>query len=871
MAGNNITALAAMMDDLGNHRIEELIDDEPRSRPALLFNTPGAAGSRHPRKKNAPLSELAKMYHAAIADGEFNDAESAEASGLDPLDNGNAHRLGRATRQPFEQLQSNQPHNTRGIPPRYNPIKPTYYQGTRSRKPAPNTDHRLSSLGGIIPNGGEAKRWDTGRPKTADSHIGGPIMNLPAGRGRAVHADGGFPLRAVHGQGLVDQDVSTQKLQQGAGRGRGKPTQPQQSSMNGSRPVNAATHKPGPPRPVSPPHARPEVFSKTIQSIASQTHEAGDSSNRATSRMLPHLRKASESPSTAAQVPPTSFQPLLQLSKATSEANASEKPPNFGAVVTPDAREVFFQGNILVADQCGGGGRLEGGRIIVYEPTNMPVGLWELKIENKKLSKGDIRQLLLVLTTGSTALLRRYDGIHPVRSTALQFPNIQEAKNFMEEVNVRIGQYAGSSEPIYTETTVELSLTQDTVGRTEPSQSSGTPTKKLDTPSLKLPRGGNSGLKDFGSEELIRVELATEDSQPKVEARPHTPPVFLPTAEEKSTLAGIRTENSIGIRPEESENDLISFSPDPISRSSRRGTLVGLDHKAPVTTQVFATVGVMNPGGTPPEKQSTTGGKKAQWNKSRTDAAVGATRALHDMKGIEGVSFANGQSGAFYLSQWNPVDYTVVIRMSKLLSIILGDCPMPRPDPAFVASLLHLVETDEFLNLPYDEQKKVLAALYTTVRSQNSRIIRSGQEISALRSYEESCPSAIKEFNAAINYRGHGHPERNPSTPELPTYSIEAMTKTMGADNASSYCTGRGNSPVNDSPQSTTITAPHQRGLAHSRWASDGPKKPKQPSATRGDETERIIDRNANSHRRTSTGDTISLLAEQLGSLSVNC
>ncbi|KAI0408827.1 hypothetical protein F4802DRAFT_546564, partial [Xylaria palmicola] len=58
-----------------------------------------------------------------------------------------------------------------------------------------------------------------------------------------------------------------------------------------------------------------------------------------------------------------------------------------------------------------------------------------------------------------------------------------------------------------------------------------------------------------------------------------------------------------------------------------------------------------------------------------------------------------------------------------------------------------------------------LAALYARVHSENHRIIRSRQEILAIRSGKESCPTAIKDINILIKGGNNANPRERVCAP----------------------------------------------------------------------------------------------------------
>ncbi|KAI3342268.1 hypothetical protein F4824DRAFT_196184 [Ustulina deusta] len=806
MAGKSPTrhadarVLAAMMDDLGNHRLEELAQDHARisrHRPAPLVNAPSQVGPARPRNGRARRNSLSEMYHSAIKDGHFDDDDAAGVSGLDPLDGGNAHRINRSARQPFGQLRNEpQAYDVMGAPrqPNYDPSEPTYHRKGKLRRLDPNANYypngpRVSSLGGIGPDGSGVKRWDAGTPanrtKDADN-----LLNRPAGRGRPVSSRKESPLAQPvqvpgHGRGgggplpnlfqVTENGLQTptQQPQEIASCSHGKLTQPLQSPMNGTLPGIATTSEPRVPRSVSLPQAiSTGSVSKTAPNIGHEASESGFPSSRDTSWVPPHLRKASGIQS-AAQSPTVPRQASPPLSQGKSETTALDQSVNVHKITSLDAREIFFQNTVYVVEY-GGGNKSASGRIVIYELLDAPVCVWELTIEEKeKVIRGDIRELLEVLPNGSMAYLRRHREGGPVRSNPLRFSGIDEAQIFINEANIRRDQYSRSSEAIYTETTAELSPAQyatahlTTVELAEKAthgaavDSTATSGRKLDTSGLMSPQPRQLTPMRSNPEEPKLVKLTTEFRQHNVEPRSHTPPIPFLTAKGESTPLKVTSGDYERTGSGWSDKDLISFSPEPADGPSQSDEVARLEYEQPIFAESCTLADAGNLSGLPSEKQvdpeeqvysSTTGGEHETGQETkRLHTAEETTKALRNIEVIDTVDKPSLECRKFL---WGITeDYTGLIQKSTLLSIALDT---PYSKAAFVTTLIHLVEMDEFLKLSRDDQKSSLAFAHAIVRHGDSPIIRSQEEILALRSGEEACPEAIKELNALIKGKGRG-------------------------------------------------------------------------------------------------------------------
>ncbi|KAI0537168.1 hypothetical protein GGR58DRAFT_514009 [Xylaria digitata] len=762
--------LAAMMDDLGNHRLEELARDDgwvSRHGQAPSTNASTRTGQAKTRASTARRNSLSEKYHAAIEDGLFDDDDAAGVNNLDPLDGGNAHRI---KRRPFGQLHCEV--QAPGITgnskrPKYDPSQPTYHRKDklRSRDPNVNSPARasrplnpsnriphVSPLGAIVPDGGEVKRWDSGN---TTYHVGGLTPGGSAGRGRPMSGKKYFPSAQStqtttrgHGRGssppkppqmTVIGHNGLQKPQE-VGQGRGKPTHPRSPPTNGSRPVsttavNTTAGEPQPQRSASLPQTNlTGPASKAELKIRSEASEA---------RHLwepPHLRGG------------------VGNNLASSPASSQLHQP-VGNITSLSAHEIFFQDNVLVVEQVGAENKLIGGRVVIYELLDAPVGVWELAIKDRdKVTRGDVRELLEGLTYGSTAYLRRHPQGCNVRSTPLRFSGIEEANNFVNELRLRKDQYAQYSEAIRTETSVGLSpaATHETTVQPPDKATHGTVVEPIETltpksgpepvaPSFKtLQPKQPTAQKPNPEEPKLAKPRMERDLHNIIMPRPHTPLHSLFATKGESTTPKATAANDEQVGSGWDDKDLMSFSPEPDDRPSRSDGLSMLNNEQPVAVKR------LDPEERVPQSVAE-GEQEAAKKRPRMHAAEEVTKALRDVEVIEGA----GDPSVACLKVLGeiPTDYTALIQKSALLNVALDTSP---PDAAFVTALLHLVEVDGFLELSRDDQKSALAHVYAIIRHGNSPIIRSEKEILALRSGEEACPEAVKELNAFIKATQRG-------------------------------------------------------------------------------------------------------------------
>ncbi|KAI0550008.1 hypothetical protein F4679DRAFT_584000 [Xylaria curta] len=807
-AATKAAVLQAMMNDLGNHRIEELVHDS-HQQPAPSFNTLSVPKPTQPRNGRVHHDSPAQGWITAVADG-FNDDDAAGVSGLDPLDNGNAHRLSSG----HSGSDKNRAFDTTRVfeKPKYDPSQPTYRRGTPKGYPnmdrspngmirhtnTPNGNPRVSALGGIVPDGGEVRRWDSGRRLNVANQIHNPILNLPAGRGRPVPGQAGppsiQPAQTANGHGRggrlpnplqmngTSRDAPTQQPQDMVGRDRGTSTQPQRLQLETSR-ATAKTPKTSP---------RP---SEALW-------------------VPPHLRVTSggrSPPSTVSQSP---------ISQQTS-LRPNDKTPSL------DAREIFLQEDVLVLPQCGTK-KPARGKIVVYELLDTPIGIWELIIEEEhKVTRGDVRELLEVLSDGSKAFLRRVHSGRVV-SDPLRFPTVDEARAFMNEVNLRRGQFSSSSEATYTESTMEWPV-QDKVACKTTDELTENATHETAIESTQTSQQRDNGL-SFNSLQSMQTEpsskagrparLVTELDQQRVEPPPHTPSISSPTA--NTTMTNGAANGHARAESNGSDGNLISFSPEKHDEASRSDPLHGI-----------------------------------------------------------------------------PINYSGLKRMYSLLGHTFENPHPMHSDPAYIASFLHLLEREEFMAQSPDDRKKCIEALYNKISGKNARIILSPEVLHTLRSNKVACPEAIEEFNTFIRGRNSEIP-REPRAPREPTHTSRPTSSDgpnegdssnqqlpSGATTIVSQLAPDDVAPSKPSPSepSSQMSDRPSRGLMSSRWARDELDYTEQQSTIRGEniptynplalssledtenKPEQIVDREASGHRRSSTSDTMSNLADQLGLL----
>ncbi|KAI1653918.1 hypothetical protein F4813DRAFT_399593 [Daldinia decipiens] len=182
----------AMMNDLGNTRLEELArdtdEDRRRSRQTFQVNRRPLSTQREERPS---ANDPAAGWKNAFNEGLFNDSDYHAVKDLDSLDDGNAHRLNRVAAKPGIGGGGNPAgYNSRplaftskGNVPTYDPLNPGYFKKPKQLSQPLPPGHRETSLGGIVPPGVEVRRWDSKRAEQAGNPVHfTPMPNIPGTR-----------------------------------------------------------------------------------------------------------------------------------------------------------------------------------------------------------------------------------------------------------------------------------------------------------------------------------------------------------------------------------------------------------------------------------------------------------------------------------------------------------------------------------------------------------------------------------------------------------------------------------------------------------------------------------------------------------------
>ncbi|KAI1140126.1 hypothetical protein F5Y05DRAFT_424062 [Hypoxylon sp. FL0543] len=206
-ASEQLAQEAAMNDemfDLGNHRLEELATDAGNTRTGRRrqeIQVEHRPAPSQPRQHGL-IHPGAARWNSAVHEDVFDDDDRRVVSGLDSLDDGNAHRRSAASvtrtngsqqSRPSQNIRSQEDYGGMNREIRqsshYNAENPGYTRSNRKRgqwAQASEPDAEQTSLGGLVPPGGVVRRWD----RSGSAHPGatnsgatdpGTAENMPGG------------------------------------------------------------------------------------------------------------------------------------------------------------------------------------------------------------------------------------------------------------------------------------------------------------------------------------------------------------------------------------------------------------------------------------------------------------------------------------------------------------------------------------------------------------------------------------------------------------------------------------------------------------------------------------------------------------------
>ncbi|KAI3326340.1 hypothetical protein HD806DRAFT_444030 [Xylariaceae sp. AK1471] len=366
-----------------------------------------------------------------------------------------------------------------------------------------------------------------------------------------------------------------------------------------------------------------------------------------------------------------------------------------------------------------------------------------------------------------------------------------------------------------------------------------------------------------------------------------------PTAKVESPLAKATALENQWARSGWTSNDLIDLTDAADALDERRDELTGLSYEPSVAAECCtpranttidtpteqASQAVEETGGPsglqfkeqPNSAEQTSDsdthkkGEREHNGKTHTKVAEEVLNALRDPEAIKDICVGKDLSEECLrlLSNTTSADYAEMAVMAKHLTRVLEPYETPSSTPysktqlaAFQASLLHLKQKHEFIDLSLDDQKKTLAVIHANVLHGKSRIIRSSVEISALRLDGRDCPEPVKELNAQIRNWNRKHSKANSLSSQPPAYSPSIVTKNKSTNMEFLYSHSTIDAPTLPRKQapldvatfiprsmskeatpseSSKVSDKAPKGLRSSRWAEHGQEDAEKQPVTRGE------------------------------------
>ncbi|KAI0096048.1 hypothetical protein F4776DRAFT_658669 [Hypoxylon sp. NC0597] len=743
-------AMDAMMFDLGNNRLEDLATDADDNKPRGRQNFQAERRLAPMQGEDCLINPGAEKWRNAVRDGVFDDHDSRAVRGLDPLDDGNAHRRNGAPQIPTSRAQHARNPEDAGKVNRearqrnyYNPANPGYSRSKPRQSSQPlGQNFRETSLGGHVPPGGEIRRWDPSGPARVTAAANAPGV----GRG----ASPGAPV----------QGAQQHAFSEGGGRGRGAPQRLQQPSFGTIRPghthVSATAQKSLPktqspttkaptsrPSTAGPSTTQPKVVNSTLTEVPSvivSQYDKGEtleqssgisghvpkqvsaggakiSGNNAVEQSnqldgnahLPHLRQ------TPRQVLPQTdeFAVSIPSQKAQASGNGQAQsitPLKLGKVIFCEKVTAVLAVGVDV---------LMPGQVTLYKQTQETTAVWEISMDDGRLLRGDIRTCIPPFLTGSAAYLRRHD--HPtalVQSSLLRFDSIPTATRFKQAANDCLEQMKNSTKPKLKETLVDKSRPIQPSGdlRVEPDKIAEIKTISFAETSPGPPRGP-----PVSTEKLIDFNSSKS---------------FKGIQSHSSELEGLHYQAPRAAQPESSLVDLSKLQKGPISAESNIGTFpVVIDEQEPIAQSGTSL---------PPVA--------AQDKTNVVTQAMAPT--LYDLDAIEATPLGRdmSQDSLRMLSTVTGQEYRGMIEECHSVVPHFGSRKTLRTmqwlkKRALRVTVGQLMRHDNFRALAWDERMKVCAVVYAIVLLGDSPIIRSREEMMDLRLPTRPCPDVIHRFN----------------------------------------------------------------------------------------------------------------------------
>ncbi|KAI1340395.1 hypothetical protein F5Y15DRAFT_423327 [Xylariaceae sp. FL0016] len=790
---NDGGAFAAMMDDLGNNRLEELaLDDESRrhrqKRPPA--RTAPVLQLQTPRRDREPRSALGEMYSNAIAAGMFDDATAQEVKDLDSLGNGNLHRINQQSGNSFiRRTMSSMQQGVHG----YDPAMPGYTRvngnsqkiAGHERNHAPESHNmparsngphrptrlqtdapRVGALGGVIPPGAETKTWGpkqnrpNGHSKPSDPGKISPMLKSSPGTAKGL-----YPFNAAQVANYPQVQAGEHHVTHIAAS-KSLPS----ASTDADKTIVA--------------HLQTPVYTKTPSQVTARTREITEQRPK---ELPPHLQ-ALQQPN---QGSPTSKEGQTPLCIDRAQTRTPSLP----------AEQIFYQNRVVVKQQVGVTVVGKPGQVVVYKLRYQEVCLWEQELDGESVTSADIREILPFVNTGSTVFVRRYSdnsGEVP-RSSAIRFENLSAANIFKKEVENCRKEFCPSKSPLFKEITKTISTGGGNSipaanGRTDRVKSSNAVNTTEKPEATKL----LSGVVRRGDSADTKTMVSTSRDRWSNQS-PTKDSLQNPTA---GTLIDLDESD------EPDELNLLDFSKQIANSEKLKGINMG-----PSSANMDAGNGVTeakrpkcsNDGhGLTAQDSSTFIEPKSPYIQESPISPVGKTQdygvqqippeavehqdSLLNMEAVE-EALAEGlpENGPQFICHMTNEDYKKLIALNENLIQVFEMTAYGRRSSlvklaALHTGLLFLCRNEEFQKLTRQDQRRTLAVVYNNVLQGHTRIVRSPQSILDLRTHATECPRELEEDQSNGLIKLGGRIELKASTSKPLNTSVTKLSNTSATE-----------------------------------------------------------------------------------------
>ncbi|KAK7750535.1 hypothetical protein SLS62_007511 [Diatrype stigma] len=735
----------AMMDDLGLGRVEELATDEQRRDRHPPPRPQPSTTQRSHTPRSTQVAAAAQSFNDAIKDGLFHDDDYQAVQNLDTIADGNLHRENRARGHNGQSSSKagfrpdELPRSVRRPVPTYDPEFPTYHGRPKGPKRlGQNSGPRASASGGNVPN------KNNNKPGTRVSSLGGIVPD-------------GVPVKLWEPTKKVAAPKRTEFKRANDMPGSGPPTtrppvQPQAGRASGS---GARQHPQDDGAPDRPNHNR--LYNHLMK--GQPFKEATKSPDAFQSDTAPVLQ-----PKHIATV--TNGHRKDQKVKTVAPAKGIQRatPLQVGPSTTAlEAREVFFQHSVRVRKVVDNKMVFIPGKTSIYGVAEQSVAVWELIMDQEEVIREDIRKLTGCFRTLTTSTIRCRDGPKgPIEAYDLVFETSEGAEELIKVINDQTKFWAQSPLP------------KSEHSKVQPEERlQNQPQKPQEKPPAYIEEHYIEEQGSVTSEDLMCFEESSSpqpltDTLIDLSDVPETTATTKPSVMTNSYLDALRDIVMLphapeGEAPRETSKETPTFlgSSDAVGSgfeliiqptNEEAATGVEAEIKGLSGTE-FAALGLPGDARFPSSPHGDNPSKQQRVHDEEIETAffnMEATGFDHLSKHIsqDALKFLYGLSKEAYDDMIQMV--TSSMQCSDESTDSLLEQARRISCPAFLIIWTHLGRYDEYKRLTSDDQKLVQSVVYAAVLHGHGRIVRSPRSMKTLRGLQQPCPDEIQELNALV-------------------------------------------------------------------------------------------------------------------------